>query len=57
MIAPLLKQYAEKNWYAFEEKDIKVATPEEIDWASMLPVIYFWDDRVEYDEALAKVSA
>ena len=57
MISPLLKKYAEKNWYAFEEKDVKDATPEEIEWASMLPVIYFWDDRIEYDDALAKVSA
>lgn len=57
MISPLLKQYAEKNGYGFEEKDIKVASAEEIEWASMLPVIYFWEDRVEYDEALAKVSA
>ena len=57
MIAPLLKKYAEVNWLSFEEKDINNATPEEIEGASMLPVIYFWDERVEYDDALAKVSA
>lgn len=55
MIAPLLKKYAEENGYSFLEKDIKNASQEEIEWATMLPVIYFWDERVEYDDALAKV--
>lgn len=55
MISPLLKKYAEENWYSFIEKDIKNASPEEIEGASMLPVIYFWDDRIEYDDALSKV--
>lgn len=55
MIAPLLKKYAEDNGYSFLEKDIKNASQEEIEWATMLPVIYFWDERVEYDDALAKV--
>ena len=41
MIAPLLKKYAEDNGYSFLE--------------TMLPAIYFWDERVEYDDALAKV--
>lgn len=57
LIAPLLKKYAEQNNYEFIEKDIKLASPEEIEWATMLPIIYFWDDRVEYDDALAKVMA
>lgn len=57
MISPLLKQYAEKNGYSFEEKDIKEATPEEIEWASMLPIIYFWDERIEYDDVLSRISA
>lgn len=55
MIAPLLKQYAEKNGLSFIQKDVKNATPEEIEGASMLPVIFFWDERIEYDDALAKV--
>ena len=55
MIAPLLKKYAEENGMSFIEKDIKNANQEEIEGASMLPVIYFWDERVEYDDALAKV--
>ena len=57
MIAPLLKQYAEKNGLSFIQKDVNNATPEELEWASMLPVIYFWDDRVEFDDAFARVSA
>lgn len=55
MIAPLLKKYAEENNVSFIEKDIKNANPDEIEGASMLPVIYFWDERIEYDDALAKV--
>lgn len=55
MITPLLKKYAEENNVSFIEKDIKNANPDEIEGASMLPVIYFWDERIEYDDALAKV--
>jgi hypothetical protein len=41
MIYPLLKKYAEENGVSFIEKDIKNANPEEIEGASMLPVIFF----------------
>lgn len=54
-LKPHLKTWAEKNGYTFEEKDVNEATPEEIEWATQLPVIYFWEDRVEYDDALAKI--
>lgn len=54
-IEPHLKSRAEKNGYTFEEKDVNEATSEEIEWATQLPVIYFWEDRVEYDDALAKI--
>lgn len=54
-IEPHLKARAEKNGYTFEEKDVNEASPEEIEWATQLPVIYFWEDRVEYDDALAKI--
>lgn len=57
LIAPLLKKYAEKNNLSFIEIDIKNVSPEEIEWATMLPIIYFWDERIEYDDALAKVMA
>lgn len=56
MIAPLLKKYAEEHWVSFIEKDINNASPEEIEGASMLPVIYFWDERVEFDDAFARIS-
>lgn len=56
MIAPLLKKYAEQNNVSFIEKDIKNANPDEIEWATMLPVIYFWDERVEFDDAFARIS-
>lgn len=55
LISPLLKKYAEENNMSFEEKDIHNAEPEEIEWATQLPVIYFWNDRIDYDEALAKI--
>ena len=57
MIAPLLKQYAEKNGLSFIQKDVNNATPEELDGASMLPVIYFWDERVEFDDAFARINS
>lgn len=56
MISPLLKQYAEKNGYEYLEKDVKLATQEELEWATMLPVIYFDDERVEFDDAFARIS-
>lgn len=52
MIAPLLQKYAEKNWYELEIKDVKEATPEELEWASMLPVIWFGNEVKEYDDVL-----
>lgn len=56
MIKPLLEKYAEKNGYTFIEKDSSLATPEEIEWASMLPVIWFWDERLELDDVIARIS-
>ena len=51
-----LQSRAEKNGYEFEEKDINEAIPSEIEWASSLPVIWFDDKQIEYDEALAIIS-
>ena len=56
MISPLLKKYAEENNISFIEKDIQNATQEEIEWASMLPVIRIDDKQVDYDEVLAMIS-
>lgn len=56
MISPLLKKWCEDNWHTYLEKDIQNVTPEEIEWASMLPVIRMDDKQVDYDEALAMIS-
>lgn len=56
MIAPLLKKYAEEHNVSFIEKDVKNAAPEEIEWAGMLPVIFFWDERVEFEEAFKRIT-
>lgn len=56
MIAPLLKKYAEEHNVSFIEKDIKNANPDEIEGATQLPIIYFGDERVEFDDAFARIS-
>ena len=52
----MLEAYAEKVWFLFEVKDVKEATPEEIEWATQLPVIWFGDERKEYDEVLELIT-
>lgn len=56
MIAPLLKKYAEENNLSFIETDIKNASPEEIGTATMLPIIRWGDEQIEYDEVLKRIS-
>lgn len=56
MIAPLLKKYANEHNVSFIEKDIKNASQEETEGAAMLPIIYFWDERVDFEEAYARIS-
>lgn len=56
MIAPLLKKYAEEHKMSFIEKDIKNASHEETDGASMLPIIFFGDERVDFEEAFKRIS-
>ena len=56
MIAPLLKKYANEHNMSFIEKDIKNASQEETEGAAMLPIIYFWDERVDFEEAYARIS-
>lgn len=56
MIAPLLKKYAEEHNVSFIEKDIKNAAHEETEWAGMLPIIFFWDERVEFEEAFKRIT-
>jgi len=56
LLAPLLKQWCEKNWYSYEEKDVKETTQEELWDATMLPIIRFDDKQMDYDEVLAIIS-
>lgn len=55
-LKPHLKAYADKNNIPFEEKDINNATPSEIEWATSLPVVWFDDKQMDYDEVLAIIS-
>lgn len=55
-LEPHLKEYAEKNNIEFVEKDVKEATKEELGDATMLPVIRRDWERIEFDEALARLS-
>jgi hypothetical protein len=52
----LLKKYAEEHNVSFIEKDIKNAAHEETEWAGMLPIIFFWDERVEFEEAFKRIT-
>lgn len=56
LISPRLKEYAEKNNIEFVEKDVKEATKDELGDATMLPVIRWSWERIEFDEALARLS-
>ena len=51
-----LKSFAEKNGYEFIEKDISLATKEEIWDAMSLPIIWFWDEQLDYDNILTKIQ-
>lgn len=57
MISPKLKEYAEKNWFSYEEKDVNDASKEELWTATMLPVIRFDSEQLEFDEVLAKITS
>lgn len=51
-----LKARAEKEWYEFEEKEVSNASPEEIEWASALPVIWIDDKQMDYDDVIAMLT-
>lgn len=55
-VAPILKQWAEKNGYTFEEKDISIVTPEEIWEATSLPITRFGEEQIDYDTLLWRIS-
>lgn len=56
LLAPLLKQWCEKNWHSYEEKDVKETTQEELWDATMLPIIRFDNEKKEYDDVLKEIS-
>lgn len=51
-----LKNRCEKQWYEFEEKDISQASPEEIEWAAALPVIWIDWEQIDYDNIITMLS-
>lgn len=55
-IKPHLEKFCLDNNIPFEEKDVNEAAPEEIEWATSLPVVWFDDKQMEYDEVLAFIS-
>lgn len=55
-LEPHLKNYAEKNGFSFEEKDISQATEIEIGDSTSLPIIWLWDKKLTYDEALSLIT-
>lgn len=55
-LKPYLEKYCEENWYEFEEKNINDATPEELGNATMLPVVWMWDEQMDYDKVLETIT-
>lgn len=55
-IKPHLEKYANDNWLAFEEIDISNATPEQIEGATMLPVIWINGEQVEYEKCVEMIT-
>lgn len=56
MISPLLKRYAEEHNMSFIEKDVKNASQKELGDATMLPIIYFWDEMVSFEDAFQRIN-
>lgn len=55
-LKPHLERYCEKHWWEFEEKDVNDASPEEIEWATMLPVIWVDWQQMDYDKAVEMIA-
>lgn len=55
-IKPHLQSYAEKNWMEFEEIDVSNATPEQLEWATQLPVIWMDWEQIEYEKAIEMIT-
>ena len=55
-LKPYLEKYCEEKWYELIEKDVASATPEEIWEATMLPVVWMWDEQMDYDKVLETIT-
>lgn len=55
-LKPHLEKFCLNNNIPFEEKDVNEASPSEIEWATSLPVVWFDDKQMDYDEVLAIIS-
>lgn len=56
LIAPLLKKYTENNGLTFEEINVNEASPEDLEWETMLPVIIRDGEHISYEETLQKIT-
>lgn len=56
-LKPHLEKFCEENNYELEIKDINETSPEEIGSATMLPIIRWGDNQIDYDEVLNRISA
>lgn len=56
-LKPHLEKFCEENNYELEIKDINNTIPEEIGNATMLPIIRWDNEQIEYDEVLKRISA
>lgn len=51
-----LQSYAEKNWMEFREIDVSNASPDLIEWATQLPVIWIDWEQIEYEKAIEMIT-
>ena len=51
-----LQSRAEKNGYEFEEIDVSNASPDLIEWATQLPVIWIDWEQIEYEKAIEMIT-
>ena len=51
-----MQSRAEKNGYEFEEIDVSNASPDLIEWATQLPVIWVDWEQIEYEKAIEMIT-
>ena len=55
-IKPHLEKYAETHWMEFREIDVSNASPDLIEWATQLPVIWIDWEQIEYEKAIEMIT-